>query len=106
MKKTVSVSIDEGVLKLAKEASWDGRISLSRFIEGAIRSRVEGVSVGNYPHKDIVVGVPVEKELKSDVRKHTPEIVNESPQEKYRRLNPMKRCVVCHKLNRDCGCEK
>jgi len=36
MKKTVSVSLDEGILEWAKERSWEERKSMSRFIEEMI----------------------------------------------------------------------
>lgn len=41
-----------------------------------------------FKHKDMTVDVPVE-----------------TPEQKYKRLNPKKRCLKCQRFNRDCECD-
>ena len=45
-KKRTTIFIDELVLQMAKDAAWEGRVSVSAFIEDAIRAKVDLAVLG------------------------------------------------------------
>ena len=45
-KKRTTIFIDELVLQMAKDAAWEGRVSVSAFIEDAIRTKVDLAVLG------------------------------------------------------------
>ena len=61
MKKIMSVSIEEGVLGLAKDAAYEARVSLSAWVEEAIRMRMKEP----YLIKEVSEALRVEKKPES-----------------------------------------
>ena len=71
-----------------------------------------GDMVADYPHKEMSIEIPVktvrsDDEVLKEAQAKLEKLRAEKPEglfERNRRLNPMKRCVGCHKLNKDCEC--
>jgi hypothetical protein len=80
MKKVMSVSVDERVIKLAKEGAYEARISFSQFVEEAIRLRVDAEILDGLNKKPVKEKLVVTEVQGADVESYEAKVENAKKQ--------------------------